>query len=221
MKLLKPALLCVIFLFSICLLAQTSDRPPNVKPGACYAKCLMPASSDETKYSSRFEEYPVYIGDRPEKVKVKNIKIETRPAKKEWVKKKAERNCLSPDPNDCLVWCLVDKEPAEFVELEVLKNTRKLEDHEWEYEQVEIYHKGAKGKGGMTEWREVVCQNKVTTKFINQINEKLIEQGYESGSDGNEMDSRIKSALTKMQRDNGLPVGQLDLETLKFLGVKI
>ncbi len=25
-----------------------------------------------------------------------------------WVKKKAERNCLSSDPNDCLVWCLVE-----------------------------------------------------------------------------------------------------------------
>ncbi len=27
----------------------------------------------------------------------------------EWVKKKADRNCLSDDPNDCLVWCLVEK----------------------------------------------------------------------------------------------------------------
>ncbi len=27
----------------------------------------------------------------------------------EWVKKKADRNCFSDDPNDCLVWCLVEK----------------------------------------------------------------------------------------------------------------
>ena len=26
----------------------------------------------------------------------------------EWVKKKADRNCLSADPDDCLVWCLVE-----------------------------------------------------------------------------------------------------------------
>jgi hypothetical protein len=29
-----------------------------------------------------------------------------------------------------------------------------------------------------------------------------------------------KAALAKFQKDNGLPVGQLDYETLKALGVK-
>ena len=27
---------------------------------------------------------------------------------KKWVRKKTDRNCLSADPDDCLVWCLVD-----------------------------------------------------------------------------------------------------------------
>lgn len=26
-----------------------------------------------------------------------------------WVKQKADRNCLSADPNDCLVWCLIEE----------------------------------------------------------------------------------------------------------------
>ena len=33
---------------------------------------------------------------------------EISPASTKWVKKRAERNCLSADPADCLVWCLVE-----------------------------------------------------------------------------------------------------------------
>ncbi len=32
--------------------------------------------------------------------------VEVEPAGSKWVKKRAERNCLSADPNDCLVWCM-------------------------------------------------------------------------------------------------------------------
>ncbi len=39
------------------------------------------------------------------------------PATTAWVKKKADRNCLSADPNDCLVWCLVDQ-PGGFKMIE-------------------------------------------------------------------------------------------------------
>ena len=33
---------------------------------------------------------------------------EISPASTKWVKRRAERNCLSADPADCLVWCLVE-----------------------------------------------------------------------------------------------------------------
>ncbi len=34
--------------------------------------------------------------------------VEVEPAREDWVQKKADRNCLSANPNDCLVWCLVE-----------------------------------------------------------------------------------------------------------------
>jgi len=34
------------------------------------------------------------------------------------------------------------------------------------------------------------------------------------------MGARTKAALVKFQKENGLPVGQLDFETLKALGIK-
>ena len=47
-------------------------------------------------------------------------------------------------------------------------------------------------------------------------------RGYEVGPAGadNILGSDTKSALVKFQKDNGLPVGALDFETLKALGVK-
>ncbi|MFK7774105.1 MAG: hypothetical protein AB8F94_18280 [Saprospiraceae bacterium] len=31
-----------------------------------------------------------------------------QPAGTKWIKKRADKNCLSNDPNDCMVWCLVE-----------------------------------------------------------------------------------------------------------------
>ena len=40
-------------------------------------------------------------------------RIEIAPASTKWVKRKADKNCLSADPNDCMVWCLVEV-PAQY-----------------------------------------------------------------------------------------------------------
>ncbi len=38
---------------------------------------------------------------------------EVSPARSEWIKKRADRNCLSAEPDDCLVWCLKEF-PAQY-----------------------------------------------------------------------------------------------------------
>ena len=76
--------------------------------------------------------------------------------------------------------------------------------------------------GGFTEWREVVCDSDITPDLYRRVQQALIDRGYNVGSAG--ADGRIgaatKAALVKFQRDNGLPVGQLDFETLRALGVR-
>ena len=77
-------------------------------------------------------------------------------------------------------------------------------------------------KGGFTEWREVLCENQVTNYTISQIQNALISRGYslpKYGAD-NDFGTETKEALKKFQRDNGLPIGNLDFETLKALGVQ-
>jgi hypothetical protein len=75
-------------------------------------------------------------------------------------------------------------------------------------------------QGGVTEWREVLCDSKVDSYTVSQIQAALKSRGYDAGPEDNVMGSRTKAALTQFQKDKGLPVGQLNIETLKALGVK-
>ena len=75
-------------------------------------------------------------------------------------------------------------------------------------------------KGGFTEWREVLCNTEITSFTIRQVQQALKDKGYDPGPVDGVMGVRTKSALTQYQKDRGLPVGQLDLETLNSLGVQ-
>ncbi|MEO6037079.1 MAG: peptidoglycan-binding domain-containing protein, partial [Saprospiraceae bacterium] len=75
--------------------------------------------------------------------------------------------------------------------------------------------------GGFTEWREVLCNEKVQMGYtIRQIQQALKDRGYDPGTLDNAMGAKTKIALQKFQHDKGLPEGSLDLETLKALGIK-
>ena len=40
-------------------------------------------------------------------------RIETKSTATTWIRKKADANCLSTNPDDCIVWCLIET-PAEY-----------------------------------------------------------------------------------------------------------
>ena len=77
-------------------------------------------------------------------------------------------------------------------------------------------------QGGFTDWREVVCDSEITVELIRSVQKALIARGYNVGPAGadNKIGKDTKDALMKYQKDNNLPVGQLDIETLKSLGVR-
>lgn len=77
--------------------------------------------------------------------------------------------------------------------------------------------------GGFVEdWREVVCESDITPRLIAQVQKALIDRGYDVGPAGidNILGVDTKAALKKFQQDKGLPIGSLDFETLKALGIK-
>ena len=271
------------------------------------------------------------------------FEIEVQAATKKWVKQKADKNCLSADPEDCLVWCLVDvpavnekctrkvkkgcpygyedngafcikrtptppktktievvtceeaatfekavaivdkfervpvelleeaaryekivEEPVyETIKRKVLVTPAKLDstyhdpiiktitlqveektvtgiitrtpaveescektlcvepevktrDHGPEYKEVtKIEIK----KGEFTSWEEVLCPVDVNNYTIMQLQHALRERGYDPGPADNLLGDKTKAALTRYQKENDLPVGQLDMKTLTTLGI--
>jgi len=180
------------------------------KPGACYAKCVMPDT-----YSVVEEQLFLFTGD-PEntEVEIETIEVVVSNGGKEWVKKKADKNCLSANPDDCLVWCLVDV-PREVENYIVVVDTSSTD----QYESFLRQDKELISKGGGFEWKEVVCQGKMSKGMITQVQKILTERkGYFGDIDGI-MDNGLIEALVNFQAANQLAQGQLTLETLDVLGV--
>ena len=217
-------------------------------------------------------------------------RIKIADATTRWEKGKKDPNCLSADPDDCRVMCLVEV-PAQYrtVSKEVVKTAASVKDVSIAATYKTITKKVIKtpattrevaipaeyktvtkrvlktpatvnrkaipakyrtltktvvktpenvreetvpaeyatvtktvlvSKGGYTEWREVLCESDLTTARITQIQRALKAAGYKPGPIDNIFGSQTRAALTKYQRDNGLPVGRLDKQTLSALGVK-
>jgi hypothetical protein len=76
--------------------------------------------------------------------------------------------------------------------------------------------------GEYSDWREILCDSKVTNYTISQIQQALINEGYDVGPSGadNVLGGDTRAALMQYQRDNNLPVGNLNIETLNKLGIQ-
>ena len=288
------------------------------------SKRLIPVPAEYETVTEQYvvKEASTRIERVPAKYTTESERIEVRPASTKWVKRKADRNCLSADPNDCLVWCLVEVPaeyrtvtkqvrvgcesgwtdngddcvrtvevpeefgnrtkrviktpassreevipaeyttitkrvvktpattreeiipaeyktvtkrvvktpatvreeviPAEYntVTMRKLKTAAATNAIEIPAEYATITKTRLVKKGGFTEWREVLCNDAVTQYTVRQIQEALRSRGYDPGPIDDIMGVLTKKALTKYQKDQGLPVGQLDFETLKSLGIR-
>ena len=69
----------------------------------------------------------------------------------------------------------------------------------------------------LSEWREIFCPKILTNSSISIIQRALNDRGYKVEIN-NIFDAETKKALIQFQKDNFLPIGQLDNETLKELG---
>lgn len=215
------ASLCLL-VFSQCNVSQNSLGYSSHNPsrgvqagqfesGKCYGQSIVPDIREKNA-----ESYIVYTGDETqEDVLVETVQIEVQPASSQWIKKKANNNCVSTDPNDCLVWCRVDI-PAEYATLKLLRSDTTETTN---YEIREITKDNVLSKGGFTQYFEVLCQSQVTTAVLQQIQNALSARGYETGDDLKQLDPKTKKALTQFQRDSQLPVGSLDMQTLATLNV--
>ena len=242
------------------------DVPPNAQPGKCYARCLV-----EDKFSfvnEQVVDQPTLIKkvkvpalyktvhdtvvlspattktiQHPAEYETVKEEVMVTPATTKWVKGKADAGCLSANPADCQVMCLVEvpavyktitkkvitKEaftsnstvPMQFkiVTREVKVQDEKLVDVVTPATYKTVQKRVLQQKGGYEVWREILCGDDLTTQKILDIQKALKAKGYNPGPIDNVFGSQTKAALIQYQKDKGLPIGNLNLETLRSLGV--
>lgn len=145
---------------------------------------------------------------------VVETKVGVGPVGAKWVKKKADENCLSANPEDCLVWCLVEGHENYQTVLEVIDTalvTDFVADTIWKEVLVDAY----------TEEVEVICQDKITPQLAIAIHDALDSLGVSTSHimDRDRIGYDTYDALSTVQEKYDLPVGDLDVETLEFLGI--
>jgi hypothetical protein len=137
-----------------------------------------------------------------------------------WVKKAADRNCLSADPNDCLVWCLVEQPEVKTVRQrkEALSSDKIMEIKKGIFIEKRFYDEAA---------IETPCQEAAKPALQKAIIEALIKKKMLRKQQKDESataytlfcESNFAQALIEFQEAEELPEGFWDLETLKALGI--
>jgi len=188
---------------------QPGDMPPNAQPGKCYAKALIPS-----QVATQEIKVPIYIGN--DSTITSEYTVDTtiiiKKGKTNWEKRKAKRNYFSSKPNDSVVWCLVTtEEESVYIERYLLDTmeTKEFTIEEYGSTQITI-------PGEYEEWREIVCDIDITKSLMNEIH---IALGIKNSSFNLNPGSTTQNALEKYQRNNNLPIGYLDSETLKHMGI--
>ncbi len=185
---------------------SNSQAPvPSAKPGSCYAKAMSPDNHIIEEIS-----LPVYTGDaQSENSNVEPRTIILSPYSQKWVKK-TDVNCLSKNPDDCLIWCLVEVPKVEET-LDIVIDTTLTSDYTIkEFTKIIEYHEGE------TIWTEVVCEKNLQP-VLDQVSSRLVELMYLQGPSNSQ--EAILNALKEYQVDKRLPSGSLNFETLDMLGV--
>ena len=73
--------------------------------------------------------------------------------------------------------------------------------------------------GGYTGWVEILCAANTTDSVVRDVQKALNAKGYSVGAADGIMGVKTRAMLEKYQQDNNLPKGNLNIETLKALGV--
>jgi hypothetical protein len=70
-----------------------------------------------------------------------------------------------------------------------------------------------------SQWEEVVCGQYIKPKLLRDIANALQNKGYKIDVIPEFMDAQLKTTLSKFQKENKLPMGNLNIKTLDSLGI--
>jgi hypothetical protein len=180
------------------------------------------------------------MADLPDEYGLAKGKVLIKEASTRWEFRKASKECLSANPDDCLVLFLIEA-PAEYktVEKLVLKATA----HQRRYDNIDTiifkqvietkpltktlfesppqYEKVFRKIHPHTyysEWREVLCGDGNWGPTLRDLQKELKKRGYYSDKVDDIFGPKTKAAFLHFQKDNHLQMGNLNCATLKALG---
>ncbi len=96
-------------------------------------------------------------------IETEEFTIILKTGKTKWVKRKADRNCLSANPEDCLVWCL-EEETIPMI-YDIVKDTSTTT--EWYPYKYTIRAKD------QTKKVQVLCKNELTQELLDALKTQL------------------------------------------------
>lgn len=210
-------LICCLTISATYSYSQPEPGMPS-EPGKCFAKCLIQDTYDiesTSIYMEAIDDQPMY--------NIVSEEVETQPASQKWVKK-VSKDCISSNPDDCMVWCLIETPRQVRTINRIKKINQEFYDaylaHPNDYRVISQDKRVLSTLGGSTEWWEVLCNDAANYEVVlSQVESELTKKGYKTGS-AEKMSSLTKSALVKYQKDSSLPIGNLDILTLHSLGIE-
>ena len=211
----------IVVFISTLLMVCTSWSQPSMEmpsePGKCYAKCLM---QDIYSYEYEYEYFYRYRGDNPFQEGVEEVSFIFKDSKPIWVKKERGDCCFPKNSRAVAVYCIEGEIPEETDEYFEVVDTHRIKDFVLDSVEFEVPKLIQKA---YFEWKEIVCEADIDESLYQEIQSTLVENGYDIGAHGvnGNMNDKTKAALVKYQKDNQLPIGALDIETLASLGIKI
>lgn len=201
--------------------ADNDSTPPGAELGKSYLKYMQVTGNrkisnwTKVEYTSEF----IYTGSFISQAGIDKKLIQSyRPAGTRWEKKRAERNCLSADPNDCQVWCLIE-EPASntFSYIYVVRDTHLIKNYKVDF----LINKTLLNDEpiGTLEWKEVLNPTFIKLELYSLICQELQSLGAYPCSNATSMTEELEEAIIQFQKDNNIPQGGIDCKTLELLGI--
>ena len=176
----------------------------------CYAKSYVLTFDRETE-----SKLPVWVEeDEVFQVRMISKKMLDKPMSTRWIKKKTDKNCLSEDPDDCLVWYQAEVPPTYRITKDYIDETQE------NFSTDEFFRNNFENLTGSLQWHPVLCEELVTDKVMEELVRELKYEKYLPEHTSNKLSKEVWTALFKYQIAFELPVGNLNLATLNFMNLE-
>jgi len=203
-------LICIV-VFTFCSQSCSSHHKTIQKKSdySCYEDCVL---ADRYQYSAVY--FPIYTKQDINHVFVRQVKIPVTLESSIWLKK-MDKNCHSPNPNDCMIWHSEKIEPLIKYYYMV---TDTIQCKDFKKTIVKVNPVLVESRGYIKKL-EVLCPEDLNSKMISNIQQKLTDLGYYNYEINGIITDELMNSLSIFQHENQLPIGHFDLETIKTLQI--